>query len=164
MSSQHRQDKPAQTMRVCEVCGQPASHLLAYPSGSASVAVVYDGAWVCSPECARAVLLERGRTGEEPESTHTQSPHPWDLQALQTMTETGELSAKAAAQLRAAMDRGADAYPYYSACGRANVWTDGRRYTAAEYTARAEQIAEQRPEQRPEQLEEGASPANGGAE
>ena len=93
-------------------------------------------------------------------ATHAQTPHPWDLQALQTMRETGELSARAATQLCAAMDRGADAYPYYSASGRANVWTDGRRYTAAEYTARAEQ----RPEQIAEQLEEGASPANGGAQ
>lgn len=61
------QDRTAQARSACAVCGQPARYLFAYPSGSASVEVVYDGAPVYSPECARAVLLERGRTREDPE-------------------------------------------------------------------------------------------------
>lgn len=63
------QDRTAQARSACAVCGQPARYLFAYPSGSASVEVVYDGAPVCSPECAKK-LLERRGTGAD--IAHTQ--------------------------------------------------------------------------------------------
>ena len=56
---------------------------------------------------------------------------------LDSMRSTRELSAPAYAMLRRAMLAGDDAYPYYSADGRAYVWQDGRRSTASAYNAHA---------------------------
>ena len=60
-----------------------------------------------------------------------------NLRLLDVMRSTGELSHPASARLRRAMLAGEDAYPYYSADGRAYVWQDGRRSTASAYNARA---------------------------
>lgn len=56
---------------------------------------------------------------------------------LDAMRSTRELSAQAYGLLRRAMLAGEDAYPYYSADGRAYVWSAGKRYTASMYNAHA---------------------------
>lgn len=56
---------------------------------------------------------------------------------LDVMRSTRELSGHAYGLLRRAMLAGEDAYPYYSADGRAYVWSAGKRYTASMYNAHA---------------------------
>lgn len=60
-----------------------------------------------------------------------------NLRILESMRQTGRLSAQALGRLRRAMLAGEDAYPYWSADSRPYVWSDGRRYTASAYNASA---------------------------
>lgn len=70
------------TSDICAVCGRPSRYLFAFPSGEASAGVVYDGAPVCSPECAQALRMQRERerrrmagelAGEEGASAHDEA-------------------------------------------------------------------------------------------
>ena len=51
---------------TCAVCGRPARYIFAYPTrkASASAGVIYDGAPVCSAECARALREQREQAQE----------------------------------------------------------------------------------------------------
>lgn len=49
------------TSNTCAVCGRPADFIFAFPAdnATASAGVVYDGAAVCSPACARELRRQR---------------------------------------------------------------------------------------------------------
>lgn len=57
---------------VCAVCGQPSRYIFAFPSGTASAGVIYDGAPVCSAECARELRKQREQDRNESESTQSE--------------------------------------------------------------------------------------------
>jgi hypothetical protein len=63
------------------------------------------------------------------------------LAILEDMRGKRLLTPLAVSKLRAAMLANEDAYPYYSADRRPYVWSDGERFTAQAYNARAQREA-----------------------
>lgn len=62
--TERQREREREGGRVCAVCGRPSRYIFAFPSGdTASVGVVYDGASVCSAECAHELQRQRRSEG-----------------------------------------------------------------------------------------------------